>query len=207
MTPVLLWSDALLFLLLLSVMASAWWSRRQDHLRLAWARVAENGVAMAAATLLAAFVLVGTLDSLHYRAALPVEEGKPAPYAVEVTSALDALLMPLKTRMEKTYSAPLAARLFAKESLEGEAGRDFPRLRYGGVHLGDDLAAAPYGGVAVGLEQRRGLDRVGLEPGPRGCARNRRQNDGGPTREDRQHAHELEKGEALLGRTVVSASS
>ncbi len=152
--PVLLWSDALLFVLLVTVVVAAWWSRRQDHLRMAWARVAKDGVAMAAATLLAAFVLVGTLDSLHYRAALPVEEGKPAPYAVEVTSALDALLMPLKTRMEKTYSAPLAARLFAKESLEGEAGRDFPRLRYGGAHLGDDLArqqADVFGSLARGL--------------------------------------------------------
>ena len=76
-----------------------------------------------------------------------------------------------------------------------------------GVHLGDDLAAAPHGGVAVGLEQRGGLDRVGLEPGARGCARKRRQDDRRQTRDDRQHAHDLEKGEALLGGATVSASS
>jgi peptide/nickel transport system permease protein len=55
-----------------------------------------------------------------------------------VLSALDALLLPLKSRTEKTYSAPLATHLFAKESLDGE-GRDFPRLKHGGAHLGAAL--------------------------------------------------------------------
>jgi peptide/nickel transport system permease protein len=75
-------------------------------------------------------------------------------YAVEVDSALDALLMPLKIHTEKTYSAPMAVRLFAKESVEGEVGRDFPRLRYGGAELGDDLGRYPadvFGRIARGL--------------------------------------------------------
>ncbi|HTZ00619.1 MAG TPA: ABC transporter permease, partial [Rhodocyclaceae bacterium] len=154
MMPVVLWSDALLFLLLLAAVGLGWWSRRQEHLRLAWSRVARDPAAMAAATLLAAFVAVGVLDSLHYRAALPAEAGKPAVYAVEVNSALDALLMPLKVDTEKTYSAPMAVRLFAKESIEGEVGRDFPRLRYGGAELGDDLARYPadvFGRAASGF--------------------------------------------------------
>jgi peptide/nickel transport system permease protein len=138
--PVLLWSDALLFLLLALVVAGGWWSRRQDHLREAWRKVGADGTAMAAATMLAAFVVVGVLDSLHYRPALPAKGDGPVQYSNEVLSALDALLMPLKTRSEKTYSAPLATHLFAKESLDGE-GRDFPRLKSGGAHLGDDLAA------------------------------------------------------------------
>ncbi|MCX7146709.1 MAG: hypothetical protein NT042_11025 [Sulfuritalea sp.] len=63
--PVLLWSDALLFVLIAVIVALMLWARRQDALRAAWGRVARNGVAMAAATVLAAFVLIGLLDSLH----------------------------------------------------------------------------------------------------------------------------------------------
>ncbi len=135
--PVLLWSDALFFLLLAAAVASGIWASRVEHLRLSWRKVGQSKVGMAAATLLLAFVAVALLDSLHYRERLP---GDKETYAVEVRSALDALLTGLRTRTEKTYSAPLATHSFAKETLDGE-GRDFPRLKHGGAHLGSDLAA------------------------------------------------------------------
>jgi peptide/nickel transport system permease protein len=161
MKPVLLWSDLLFFLLIAVAVGGFWWGRRQAHLRDGWARVARRPAGMAAATLLAVFLLVGVLDSLHYRLPLPEEPGKPAAYAVEVLSALDALLLPMKTRTEKTYSAPLATHLFAKESIEGEQGggaRDFPRLKHGGAALGEaldrhdgDLAERALRGLVVAL--------------------------------------------------------
>ncbi len=136
--PVLLWSDALFFLLLAAALGGVAWAARVEHLRVAWRRVGQSRTGMAAATLLLAFVAVGLLDSLHYRERLP---GEKEAYAVEVRSALDALLSGLRTRTEKTYSAPLATHSFAKETLDAEGGgRDFPRLKYGGAHLGDDLA-------------------------------------------------------------------
>ena len=92
-------------------------------------------------TVLLCFVVIGLLDSLHYRAALPAEPGQARQYAVEVNSALDALAAPLRTRLEKTYSAPFATRLYAKESVEVPGlgvQREYPRLRHGGRHLGED---------------------------------------------------------------------
>jgi peptide/nickel transport system permease protein len=62
MRPVLLWSDALLFLLLALVFAGAWWSRRQEHLKDAWRKVGASGVAMAAATVLTVFLVMWVLD-------------------------------------------------------------------------------------------------------------------------------------------------
>jgi peptide/nickel transport system permease protein len=138
--PVLLWSDVLLFLLIGAIVALALWARRQEALRAAWARVARDGMAMASATVLGAFVLVGLLDSLHYRARLDAKPGEPVRYAVEVNSALDALLSDLRQRSEKTYSAPLATHLYAKEAIGDTAQREFPRLRHGGAHLGADLS-------------------------------------------------------------------
>lgn len=133
---VLLWSDALFFSLVGAAIGGALWARRVEHLAASWRRVGQSRVAMAAATLLLAFIAVALLDSVHYRERLP---GAGENYALEVRSLLDALLVDLRTRSEKTYSAPLATHSFAKESIDG-AGRDFPRLKHGGAHLGEDLS-------------------------------------------------------------------
>jgi ABC-type dipeptide/oligopeptide/nickel transport system permease subunit len=134
MKPVLLWSDVLFFLLIAVAIGGAWWGRRQAHLRAGWVQVWASRRARIAAWVLGAFFVIGIVDSLHYRSQLPPEEGKPAAYSVEVLSALDALLMPLKTHTEKTYSAPLADEAFAKDTMD-DGSRAFPVLKYPGTHL------------------------------------------------------------------------
>jgi peptide/nickel transport system permease protein len=137
--PVVLWSDALLALLLASVIAFVFYVRARPPLLEAWRRVGGSAAGMSAATVLLFFLVVGVLDSLHYRPLLPAKSLAAPQYSVEVKSALDALLAPLRERSEKTYSAPLAAHLFAKETVEinGQAVREFPRLKHGGAHLKD----------------------------------------------------------------------
>ncbi|MDP1525111.1 MAG: ABC transporter permease [Rhodocyclaceae bacterium] len=131
---VLLWSDALFFLLIAAVIAGGVWSRRQPHLRANWRKVGQNRVAMGSAAVLAVFFAIAFIDSLHYRPQLPNVDQGEVRYSTEVLSALDALLMPMRTQTEKTYSAPLATHLFAKETLD-DAGRDYPPLRYPGTHV------------------------------------------------------------------------
>lgn len=156
----LLWSDVLVWLLVAAVIGFALYTRRHPHLRAPWARVARSASGMAAATVLAAFVLLGLLDSLHYRAALPQQGGKVA-YSTEVRSLLDRVLEPLRLTREKTYSAPLATHLYAKETVqlpEGGEARVFPRLRHGGAHLQDpqadwarDVTLKAFRGLTLGL--------------------------------------------------------
>jgi peptide/nickel transport system permease protein len=107
-----------------AVIGLALWARREDNLRAAWGRVLRNGVAMSAATVLAAFVVIGLLDTLHYRTRLEGKPGEPARYAVEVNSVLDALLAGIAApaRPEKTYSAPLATNLY-RQGERRAAGR------------------------------------------------------------------------------------
>ncbi|GAB1393591.1 hypothetical protein MASR1M60_17540 [Rhodocyclaceae bacterium] len=131
---VLLWSDALFFLLIAATLAGSVWASRQPHLRVGWRKVGQSRVAVGSAVVLAVFFAIALVDSLHYRPQLPPTEQGELRYSTEVYSALDALLMPLRTQAEKTYSAPLATHLFAKETLD-DAGRDFPPLRYPGTHL------------------------------------------------------------------------
>ena len=138
--PVILWSDSLVFLLMVAGMASAWYVRQHEHLMLPWRRVARSAIAKVSLLVLSLFLVVGLLDTLHYRAALPEKNGGAAVYSPEVLSVFDKLAEPLRTHTEKTYSAPLAITLYAKESstdTHGRVVRDYPRLQYGGAHLAD----------------------------------------------------------------------
>ncbi len=159
--PVLLVTDVLFLGLIVLGVAGAWWARRQPHLLASWQKVGESRSAMAAATILGVFLVVGVLDSLHYRPRLPDAPGQTeARYGVEVLSVLDAVCAPLRNRMEKTYSAPLDYQLFAKETLEmpdGTQQRDFPRLKFGGAGLAEpardwatDVATRGAAGLVAG---------------------------------------------------------
>jgi peptide/nickel transport system permease protein len=132
--PVILYTDALLWLLVLGLGSYAWYCARRAHLAAPWRRVFQSRAAVASATVLAAFVLVGLADSVHFR----------RPPSIAEQSLLDVALGHLRARTEKTYSAPLATRLYAKEQIElpgGRTARDYPRLRYGGSHLADEAQA------------------------------------------------------------------
>ena len=158
---VILWTDWLVFLLVVVVALAFVYVRRHEHLLAPWRRVTHSASGMVGLTVLLVFVVIGLLDSMHYR---PRVAGKEAAarvvYAAEVKSALDAVLEPLRSRREKTYSAPLAAQLFAKETMEradGSQWRDYPRLKFGGAQLKDPAAEwalsvsrAVLGGVAAG---------------------------------------------------------
>ncbi|UCV04984.1 ABC transporter permease [Dechloromonas denitrificans] len=137
---VILWSDAFVWLLVFSGWGLAHLVAKDEALIRSWRKLGANRVGMASATVLLAFVLIGLLDSLHYRVQMNSEAGQKVTYAIEVLSVLDALAAPLRLRNEKTYSEPFATRLYAKESIDLPGGgtvRDYPRLKHGGVHLGE----------------------------------------------------------------------
>lgn len=155
--PVVLWTDMLLFGLLACIALAISRARKSEPLQAAWRRVGESSVGMASLTILLLFLLVGVVDSLHYRSRLGAETGSKEQLSIEVRSLFDALAEPLRSRVEKTYSAPLAYRLFARETIEGADGvqrREFPRLRFGGSGLQypeDDHAGDVLGRVGIGL--------------------------------------------------------
>lgn len=133
---VILWTDALLFLLLFVAISFGWHVSQREHLRAPWREVGHSKVAMGTLVILAFYVLIGLLDSIHYHPQLPdSEEVSP-----EIISLFDDLVEPLRTKQEKTYSAPLAHVSFAKENIEqpdGSLVRTYPRLLHGGAHLED----------------------------------------------------------------------
>ncbi|KAF0191236.1 MAG: peptide/nickel transport system permease protein [Gammaproteobacteria bacterium] len=160
--PVFLWTDVLIYLLVLVIAGVVIYSRQHEHLRAPWRRVWRSRAGMAALVVLGAYVLVGLLDSIHFREPLPpVDRSESSGHSVEVLSVFDKLAEPLRLRVEKTYSAPLAAQLYAREMQElpdGTQQRVYPRLQYGGAHLNDpetersaDIVVTASAGLMKGL--------------------------------------------------------
>ncbi|MCI0400446.1 MAG: ABC transporter permease [Gammaproteobacteria bacterium] len=138
---VLLWTDALIYLLVLVVIGFALYARRWEHLRAPWREVVQSRLGTGAAVVLFAYITIGLLDSVHFHPRLKGEDAQAAePYSTEVISLFDVIVAPLREHVEKTYSAPFATHLYARETIElpdGREVREYPRLQYGGAHLQD----------------------------------------------------------------------
>lgn len=133
--PVFLWSDALIYALLL--ISSVWFAfaYRREYWRVALRQVALNRVAMLSFGILCIYGAIGLLDTLHFRRITP-----ETPNGGVVQSVLDVLCAPLISQREKTYSAPFAIHSFAKENIstpDGRQIREYPRLRFAGSKVAD----------------------------------------------------------------------
>ncbi|NOX75200.1 MAG: ABC transporter permease [Gammaproteobacteria bacterium] len=141
--PVVLWTDALVYVLVVTLAAFFSYVRSKPHLLAPWQQVLRRPLAVAALVVLSAYVVVGLLDSVHFRPPLPQQgeykgEDKTVHYSVEVLSLLDIVLTPLRNTVERSYSSPLATHLYSKElqqQADGSRVRDYARLKYGGAHL------------------------------------------------------------------------
>ena len=141
MKPLLLWSDLLIYLLVIALCLFFFHLRRDPQIREHWRQVFSTRLGMVTFTLILIYVGIALLDSLHFRRALePVAAAPPGEtfYDNRVTSVLDVVLGGMGNRFERTYSAPFSLDSFEKQDMKGENGvvyRDYPRLEHAGRHL------------------------------------------------------------------------
>jgi peptide/nickel transport system permease protein len=149
---VTLWTDVVLWLMVLGLIAYVVSVRRDEALVATWRRVFTVPAAMASAVVLLAMLLLTLSDSIHFRRTLPVVNGGAVAFDTRTESLLDLGLAKLIEHREKSYSRPWATHGFVKETvprkadepvLLDEAGvpqlppRAYPRLMHGGAHLRD----------------------------------------------------------------------
>lgn len=163
MKPVLLWSDVLIFMLVIALVLFFLRIRRDPQIRERWGQVFRSRLGMVTFTVIMAYVGMALLDSLHFRQALDTVDGQENAqvyYDNKVTSLLDVMLVGMGERYERTYSSPFALKSFEKSNMtdaQGQPIRDFAPLVYGGRHLaseadrGGDIVWRLLLGASMGL--------------------------------------------------------
>jgi len=165
--PVIFTTDLIVYLLFAGAFYFLWAVRKEGMLQEAWKDVRKRRLAMACLAILSAYSLVGLADSIRWRDAVRDDKGRfvHSPggsyiYSANALSVLDRALSKIRLESEKTYSAPMATRLYIKESTElpdGRVVRDYPRLKYPGTHIfgtdkvGNDVLYTALKGVRTGI--------------------------------------------------------
>jgi peptide/nickel transport system permease protein len=137
MKPVILWTDWAMLIVLGGLAFYGWQVARTPHLAATWRKAFRRPVGAVTATILLLVVLVGVLDSMHFRQRVESGSDGTVVYSPVTRSVLDVLLARVAEGRETTYSAPLAFVSFQRETvlINGEPQRVYPRLSFGGAHL------------------------------------------------------------------------
>lgn len=149
----LLWSDILIWALVLCIAVFMLWKCRNPNWRRPWRQALSGGLSAAAAVVLMFYFAIGLLDSLHFQVISPAGN--------ELKSALDLLVKPLGERTEATYSAPFADHLFTLTTIElgnGEQVRGYPPLMDNHHHASVMVRII----VGIGLGLSLGLMAFGI---------------------------------------------
>ncbi|MFA5982560.1 MAG: ABC transporter permease [Methylococcaceae bacterium] len=127
---VILWTDALIYFLLAVIGIFGFYLRDKVHIKRPLYQLGNSVTAMVSLVVLMFFLVIGLLDSIHYKSVTNPNH--------DIVSLLDEMLTPLREHNEKTYSAPLSAFLYSKEMMalpDGSQQWNYPRLSFGGAHL------------------------------------------------------------------------
>ncbi|WP_353180965.1 ABC transporter permease [Salinisphaera sp. T5B8] len=157
---VLLYTDALIYLLLIAIAVFVVCAARSKPLRVPWLRVFARPVGMVTLVILLAYTAIGVLDSIHYRPTVTNEAGETR-ISGEVVSVLDTIAAPLIEHTEYTYSAPFALHSYVQQvvtAADGSKAQVYPRLAHAGTSLndsgltrGEDIARRAARGAGWGL--------------------------------------------------------
>lgn len=125
----MLWTDVLIFFLLLASTSIAYYLHDKEHIQRPLNKIARSNVGMVSLVVLLFFLFIGLLDSIHFKSKQDSSN--------EIISLLDYIATPLREHNEKTYSAPFATSLYSKEMITKNGSMEwaYPRLVHGGKHL------------------------------------------------------------------------
>ena len=116
MSLVMLWTDALVWLLVFAGVLWAWRLSGSAEAKRKWGMVFGTKTAMITAVILTFYLLFALLDSIHFK----VEHS--AKRSGEIVSVLDMAFAHQKDFSERTYSAPFATHEYAKSIVVGSDG-------------------------------------------------------------------------------------
>ncbi len=165
--PVILSTDLLVYFLVAALVYFTFGARKEGTLRNVWRELKKNRLAMVSMVILLVYVGLATMDSIRWRdavvepngRAVSARDGSPV-YSPQALSILDRVFSGSRLHNEKTYSAPFATHLYAKETVQkpdGTVTREYPVLKYPGTHwlgtdkVGNDVFFTALKGVRTGM--------------------------------------------------------
>ena len=120
MTLTLLWTDIMVWILMVALLVWAWRISRSSESKRKWHQIFRSGIAMASAIVLGFYMFFALTDSVHFKVTQPTEKGEL--FEGEIISLLDMAMMHQKAYSERTYSAPFATVEYAKSIVVDENG-------------------------------------------------------------------------------------
>lgn len=148
-------TDGVMLLLLALLLLTVRFVLARPNLRARWRSVFADAGAASAAVVLAFFLTIATLDSMHYRPELPPGPNGARAYSPTTVSVFDTLVRDVldAAHPERSYSEPFALREFDKTTIVTESGpvRDFQPLKIAPRAESASLPLRALAGGAVGL--------------------------------------------------------
>ena len=118
LTP--LWTDYMIWGLMLALVAWGWTIGRSVQVKQQWTQIFQSKVAMISAIVLLFYVGIALLDSIHFK--IEQNQASKSPGLVEKQSVLDVIFPHLAYNVERTYSAPFATTEYNKSLHVNDAG-------------------------------------------------------------------------------------
>lgn len=119
----LLWTDILVWGLLIVLLFLGWGASRSPQVREQWHTIFKSSIAMVSAIILSFYLFFTLLDSVHLRFAMEPREVKSEQIQYsEIVSLLDLIFAHNIQGTERTYSAPFAVHEYTKSIIVDENG-------------------------------------------------------------------------------------
>ena len=150
----LLWTDIMVWFLVISLLAWSWVISRSPQVKKQWHTIFKSSIAMASAIVLLFYLFFTLLDSVHLRfsAQSAESQSQTVQYEGEMVSLLDLIFAHNLKGTERTYSAPFATHEYAKSIIVDKRGttrQAYLPLKY--VSKSDDLMKKSLYAVFIGL--------------------------------------------------------
>ena len=132
---VFLLTDIFFYIIIFSLGYYVYYVRKTKDILETWKHVFKSKTGIISIVVLAFFLLIAILDSIHFKEKIKNEKNDLISYSSEIKSVLDLILLPTYQNTEKSYSSPFSSNLYSKETriLENNIEqRVYPKLLYKG---------------------------------------------------------------------------
>ena len=134
---VFLLTDIFFYIIIFSLGYYVYYVRKTKDILETWKHVFKSKTGIISIIVLAFFLLIAILDSIHFKEKIKNENNDLISYSSEIKSVLDLILLPTYQNAEKSYSSPFSSNLYSKETriLENNIEqRVYPKLLHKGNH-------------------------------------------------------------------------